>query len=145
MADFILVDGDKANYSPQFGAAMVTVQFGKLTATGSGKINDKKICIKGDESSAKVDCSYMTLQFLTQGSGTIEISPLKDSSSHIASDTLTGGKKVMLKGSYFKAKFTVKKPAEQRNPDGTVVFDTTSEYSGGRGYFLSTNVKIKGT
>lgn len=142
MADFILVDGDKANYMRQFGAALVSVQFGILKGSGPGKINNKTICVEGDESSAFVEnCSYITPQYYMPGFGKIEITSLDE--SQVASDTKTGNTKVMLKGNYFKAKFTVTSPAKMQNAANALEKDPTPDYPSGRGFFLTTNVKIK--
>ena len=64
MPDFILVEGDKANFLPSFGAAIVVVQPGDLKGSGPATFNGKKICVDGDEKKVSVPgCTYMTPQY----------------------------------------------------------------------------------
>ena len=42
MPDFILIDGDKANFLPNFGAAIVVVQPGTLKGSGPSTLQGKK-------------------------------------------------------------------------------------------------------
>ena len=49
MTDFILIEGDKANFLPNFGAAVVVVRPGNLKGSGPATLNGKKICVDGDE------------------------------------------------------------------------------------------------
>jgi len=143
MADFILIDGDIANFIPLFGAAVVVVQPGTLKASGAATHNGKKLCIDGDESSVEVPgCTYMTPQYVIPGTGTLKISAL--AGDQVAEHTKTGGTAVMLKGSQFTAKFEVQSPAQQPVPPAPPVPDATPSYSG-NGMFITTNVKLKGT
>jgi hypothetical protein len=50
MADFILVDGDKANFLPNFGPAIVVVRPGDLKGSGPATLNGKTICVDGSDS-----------------------------------------------------------------------------------------------
>ena len=54
MSDYILIDGDLANFMPSFGAAIVVVRPGTLTASGASKFSGKNVCVEGDEGSAPV-------------------------------------------------------------------------------------------
>src|SRR5689334_21719240 len=104
--DYVLIDGDQAIFMPTFGAATVAVQPGKLTASGPGTVGNKPMCVEGDESSVSVPgCMYMTPQYSIPGVGTLEIAALAGDQK--ASKTQTGGKKVLLVGSNFDAKFKV--------------------------------------
>ena len=49
MPDFILLEGDKANFLPNFGAAVVVVRPGDLKGSGPATLTGKKICVDGDE------------------------------------------------------------------------------------------------
>ena len=73
MPDFILVEGDKANFLPAFGAAVVVVKPGDLKGSGPATLNGKKVCVDGDEKNVSVPgCIYMTPQysaFAAQGAG----------------------------------------------------------------------------
>ena len=144
MPDFILIEGDKANFLPNFGAAIVVVQPGDLKGSGPGTIGGKKICVDGDEKKVEVPgCTYMTPQYSIPGTGTLKIAALAGNQK--ATKTNTGGKKVLLKGAMFTAKFEVQSPAKQPPPGpGSPIPDATPQYSG-QGMFITTNMKVQGT
>ena len=72
MPDFILIEGDKANFLPNFGAAVVGVQPGSLKGSGPATLNGKKVCVDGDEKNVSVPgCAYMTPQYSIPGTGYI--------------------------------------------------------------------------
>jgi hypothetical protein len=142
LGDFILIDGDKVTFLPTFGAAVVTVQPGKLKGSGPATHQGKKLCVDGDEKNVSVPgCSYMTPQFSIPGTGTLKIAAL--GGDQTAKKTHTGGKPVLLKGSVFTAKFEVQSPAKQPAPPGPPVPDATPQYSG-QGMFVTTNSKYQG-
>jgi hypothetical protein len=141
MADFVLIDGDKAMFLPAFGQAIVTVKPGQLKGSGPGTIGGKRICVAGDESSVSVPgCMYIAGPFSIPGSGTIKIDRL--AGNQTAQKTNTGGKAVLLKGGNFTAKFEVQSPALQPTLAGPVP-DSTPSYSG-QGMFIPGNTKMKG-
>ena len=143
MADFILVEGDKANFIPNFGMAIVVVQPGELKGSGHATLKGKKICVDGDEKQVSVaGCTYMTPQYCIPGTGTLKIDALAGNQK--ATKTKTGGKAVLLKGGSFIAKFEVQSPAQQPVPGGPPVPDATPNYSG-MGMFITTNMKFQGT
>ena len=144
MPDFILIEGDKANFLPTFGAATVVVQPGNLKGSGPATLNGKKICVDGDEKNVSVPgCTYMTPQYSIPGTGTLKISAL--ASDQKAKKTKTGGKAVLLKGGTFTAKFEVQSPAKQPPPGpGSPIPDATPQYSG-KGMFVTTNSKFQGS
>lgn len=143
MADFILIDGDQVIFMPAFSPAVVVVQPGKLVGSGPATIGGKKICVDGDESKVSVPgCAYMTPQYSIPGTGTLKISAL--AANQKATKTQTGGKKVLLKGGNFTAKFEVQSPAKQPPPGpGSPIPDATPQYSG-NGMFVTTNAKFVG-
>lgn len=142
MSDFILQDGDIANFIPAFGPAIVVVQPGQLKASGPAATNGKKICLEGDESEVSVPgCMYMAGPFAIPGTGTLKIDSLAPDQKTVK--TRHKGKALMLKGGQFIAKFEVQSPAQQPAPTGPVP-DPTPMYSG-QGTFITTNTKIKGT
>ena len=143
MPDFILIEGDKANFMPNFGAAIVVVKPGDLKGSGPATIGGKKICVDGDETKVSVPgCMYTTPQYTIPGSGTLKINSLAGNQK--AQKTKTGGKPVLLKGGNFVAKFEVQSPAKQPPPGpGGPIPDATPQYSG-QGSFITTNVKFKG-
>lgn len=141
MADYILIDGDKAMFTPSFGAATVVVQPGTLTASGPATINGKKVCVSGDEKSVSVKgCTYMTSSHTIPGTGTLEIASL--AGDQTATKTRSGDTKVLLVGSSFTASFSVQSPAQQPTSAGPVP-DPAPKYSG-TGSFVTTNSKFKG-
>lgn len=144
MLDSILIDGDIAQFMPNFGAAIVGVKPGTLKGSGPATIKSKKICVDGDEKKVSVPgCTYTTPQYCIPGVGTLEISALADDQK--ATKTQTGGKVMLLKGSQFTAKFSVQTPAKQPPPGpGAPIPDSTPQYSG-NGMFMAGNMLIKGS
>jgi hypothetical protein len=142
--DFILLDGDKANFLPNFGAAVVVVQPGSLQGSGPATLNGKKVCVEGDEKQLSVPgCLYTTPQYSIPGTGTLKIANL--ASNQKAMKTKTGGKSVLLKGGSFTAKFEVQSPAHQPPPGpGSPIPDPTPQYSG-NGLFMTMNTKFRGS
>ncbi len=139
----ILIDGDSVLFMPTFGLATVMPQPGILKGSGPGTYKGKKICVDGDENKVSVPgCVYLTPTHPIPGTGTLKINALGDGQK--ATKTKTGGKAVLLKGGNFTAKFKVQSPAQQLNPPGPPVPDTTLNYSG-MGQFITTNVKFQGT
>lgn len=144
MPDFILIEGDKANFLPNFGAAVVVVQPGTLQGSGPATLNGKKLCVDGDEKNVSVPgCMYMTPQYSIPGTGTLKIDAL--AANQKAKKTNTGSKAVLLKGGQFTAKFEVQSPAQQPPPGpGSPIPDATPQYSG-QGMFITTNTKFSGS
>ena len=141
MPDFLLIDGDKANFNPVFGAATVVVQPGHLTGSSNSKVNGKKICVDGDENNVSVSgCLYITPVYSIPGTGTLKIDALGDDQK--AKKTKSGEKSVLLKGSSFTAKFEVQNPAKKppSAPGEPPTPDATLNYSG-TGTFITTNTK----
>lgn len=143
MADFILIEGDKVNFLPAFGQAVVVVKPGDMKGSGPAKIKGKKICVDGDESKVSVPgCMYIAGPYAIPGSGTLKIDSLAGDQK--AKKTKVGGKPVLLKGKMFNAKFEVQSPAKQPPPGpGSPIPDSTTSYSG-KGMFITTNMIFKG-
>ena len=144
MADYILTTGDMAMFKPSFGAATVVPLPGTLSGSGKGSVGGKTICVEGDEGNVTVPgCMYQTPQYSIPGVGTLSIDSL--ASDQKAQKTSSGGKKVLLKGGDFNAKFEVSSPAMQPPPGpGSPIPDSTPSYSG-NGSFVTTNVRAKGS
>lgn len=141
MSDFVLLEGDKANFNPPFGAAVVVVRPGDLQGSGKATLKGKKVCIDGDEKKVSVPgCTYITPQYSIAGVGTLKIAALGGDQK--AKKTNSAGKPVLLKGSTFTAKFEVQSPAKMPPPVSTP--DATPQYSG-TGTFITTNTKWKAT
>jgi hypothetical protein len=144
MPDFILIEGDKAMFMPNFGAAIVVVRPADLKGSGPATLHGKKLCVDGDEKNVSVPgCTYMTPQYSIPGTGTLKISALAGNQK--ATKTKTGGKAVLLKGGTFTAEFEVQSPAKQPPPGpGSPIPDSTPKYTG-MGQFLTTNLKFQGS
>lgn len=141
--DYIIIDGDSATFLPNYGAAIVVPQPGTISASGEASFNGKKVCIEGDESSVEVPgCMYMTPVYVIPGTGTLVIDAL--ASDQIAAHTNSANTAVILKGKQFDAKFKVQSPAQQPTAGGPVP-DSTTEYGNGKGFFVNSNTKFKGT
>lgn len=143
MGNYILIDGDQANFIPAFTPAIVVTKPGKLAGSGPATLNGKKLCVDGDESKVEVPgCMYTTPQYSIPGTGTLKIAKL--AANQKAKKTQTGGKLVLLKGLLFTAKFEVQSPAKQPPPGpGSPIPDPTTQYSG-QGMFITTNMLFKG-
>lgn len=145
MSDFILITGDKANFTPAFGPATVVVKPGTLNGKGKTTLKGKKICIDGDEKNVSVPgCIYITPIYSIPGTGTLKINALGGDQK--AKETKSGGKPVLLKGSNFTAKFEVQSPAKKppSAPGEPPTPDASPQYTGS-GTFISTNTQWKGT
>jgi hypothetical protein len=142
MSDVILIDGDLAMFQPSFGAATVVVQPGRIKASGPAAVTGKPACVAGDESSVSVPgCMYIAGQYSIPGTGTLEIASLAGDQQ--AQTTSTGGKKLLLKGSSFTARFSVMAPAMQPPPGpGSPIPDPTASYSGS-GSFVAVDATVK--
>ncbi|WP_017303714.1 hypothetical protein [Spirulina subsalsa] len=142
MSDFILTTGDLAMFNPTFGPAIVTVRPGNLSGTGKMKINQKLVCIDGDEKTVIVPgCPYMTPVYNIPGVGILSIASLAPNQKALR--VKSNHKPVLLKGGTFNAKFQVLVPAQQPTPGGPVP-DATPQYAG-TGSFVTTNFRVKGT
>ena len=148
MSDFIIVDGDKAEFQPSFPSAQVVVRPGEIQGSGKFSLMDKKVCVLGDEKTVSVPgCAYTAGPFSTPGIGTLKIDFL--SSDQIANKTDSAGRPMILKGSTFHAKFEVQTPASRRvpltpNTPPQVQLDVTTQYFG-TGRFITTNTKLTAT
>ncbi len=144
MLDFILQDGDKAEFLPAFGVAMVVVKDGVLAAQGAATLAGTKVCIDGDEMQLKVEgCDYtVPAMGLLGGKGTLKILALAPDQR--ATKTYSNHKPVLLKGSMFQAQFSVTQPA--KTPEGVIppLADTIPLHIGS-GSFKTENRKFKGT
>ncbi|MCK8521018.1 hypothetical protein M0D21_05540 [Aquimarina sp. D1M17] len=139
--DLILIDGDQVNFLPAFGNAVVSVQPGKITASGKTTINGKKVCIEGDESKVEVkNCSYVAPPFVIPGLGTLTIKALGP--DQLTTKSKSGNKGIIVKGSVFIAEFKVTSPAKQPPPANSP--DPLPMYPG-QGELVPSNVKIKAT
>ncbi len=144
MPDYVLIDGDLAEFLPTFGAATVVVRPGQMKGSGLASWNGKIWCVDGDEKQLAVPgCSYITPVYSIPGVGTLKIAAL--AANQKAQITQSGGKAVLLKGIQFTAKFEVQAPAQQQPPEpGPPIPDSTASYSG-LGSFITLNTNLQAT
>lgn len=129
MGDSILLDGDLVNFLPSFPPAIVVVRPGTLKATGGDPVFGRRMCVEGDERLVVLqNCPYTTMQHQIPGFGTLTIQQLHPAS--LARKTTSNGKKVLLKGPPFIARFQVTIPAMMTMPNGPQVPDTMPIYTG---------------
>ncbi|MCC5667902.1 hypothetical protein LC653_29500 [Nostoc sp. CHAB 5784] len=142
MLNSILTSGDRAMFNPIFGKATVIVPAAGVVLTGTGipKINNKQICLVGDEKRVIVPrCPYTSAPNITPGIGTLFIESLAINQKAIKVQSKRTA--VLLKGTTFIAKFQVTKPAQ--TPTIPPKPDLILQYFG-TGYFTTTNMKVKG-
>jgi hypothetical protein len=142
VSDVIVIDGDKAMFEASFGAATVVVRPGSITASGKARVSGKVACVVGDEKSVSVQgCMYSAGPYSIPGTGTLSIASLAGDQQ--AKTCQTGGKKLLLKGGSFTARFTVSVPAMQPPPGpGSPIPDPTATYNGS-GSFVAADVTVK--
>ena len=123
--------GDKAS---KIGAAIVTIPPVPISGTGKHSLKMFPGCVEGDEKKVVGSGAYMTATHSIPGSGMAFIDKLGD--DQVSKVTTSGNKGVILKGSTFKAKFTVMIPAMQPSSPSPIP-DTTPIYQG-EGEFIIT-------
>ncbi|HHG83409.1 MAG TPA: hypothetical protein ENJ82_01570 [Bacteroidetes bacterium] len=136
----VLRHGDKAEFKPIFPpTAIVSVKPGKIKATGKSTIQGKKIAVKGDEKSVKVNVDYTAPPFIIPGKGVLTV---KKVPPHLlTAKTKSGGKVILKEGKGFIAQFEVKKPAQLITPQGPKK-DPMKKYMG-FGDFKTQQKKLK--
>ncbi|MBC8944768.1 hypothetical protein [Xenorhabdus indica] len=113
MSEAIVTDGDILQFEPNFGNRQVDIPGPiKIKGTGHAKINGRKVCVLGDESSVRVTAKYTTPIYTIPGTGTITISAL-DASQQAPNCTSNGP--LILKGKKFTAKFEPSESAKTNN------------------------------
>ena len=136
MEDFVVVDGDWVQFLPAFPPANVVVQMARISASkfppslpGNFDVNGKAPCVEGDEQRVIVPgCVYITPQFSIPGIGTLRIETLTP--MQLAQNTRIAGKRVILRGMQFPARFEVQSPARQPLPPGAAIPDPMPLYRG---------------
>jgi hypothetical protein len=118
--DFIIVTGDMIQVTippptivPQLVAPVPLVGTSQNVVVGG-----KPVCLEGDElpPTLKAPMPYTAPPFVTPGTGTLEVT-LMPNNKTIQTEN---GKKILVKGATFVAKFNVQSPAQQPTPAGPV-------------------------
>jgi hypothetical protein len=108
MAEFIIVDGDIATFSATFGTRTVVSVPSSITGSGDAAINNKAVCIEGDEDSLNVkNVIYTDGAFSIPGKGDITLKKAT------GVDGVSSKKTVLTAGKSYDAEFTVTQPAKQ--------------------------------
>jgi hypothetical protein len=113
MSKHIVIDNDALSFDPIFAHRQVSV-IGSAKIKGSGKasINNKKICVLGDEQKVSLDATYTVPGFPTPGQGKVTISQLNVDQQAIWCQS---GAVVILVGQKFVASFTPTNLAKDPN------------------------------
>jgi hypothetical protein len=139
--DFVIVTGDMIQVTiappaivPQLMAPVPLIGTSQKVVLGG-----KPICLEGDElpPSLKASMPYTAPPFVIPGTGTLEIK-LMPTNTTIPTDN---GKKILIKGATFVAKFNVQTPAQQPTPGGPVPDPVAVKP--GTAQFITTNVQVK--
>ncbi len=140
-ADYIIVSGDMIRVTmppptivPQLMAPVPLVGSSPKVTVGG-----MPVCLEGDELPAALrgPLPYTSPPFVTPGTGTLDISLLP------ANKTVQteNGKKILIKGTAFTARFTVQTPAQQPSPAGPV--PDPLPVKSGTAQFITGNVRVK--
>ncbi|MDI2146129.1 hypothetical protein KBJ94_29210 [Pseudomonas sp. ITA] len=117
MSDSIVTHGDMVKFDQLFGDRTVIAPPTVITGSGKAKINNKPICILGDEKQVMVEgVPYTTPSNSIPGTGTLTVLALDTSQQ--AQKTLCG-QPVIIKGQKFKAQFLPTQPAMTPPPAST--------------------------
>jgi hypothetical protein len=140
--DFIIVTGDMIQVTiapptivPQLAAPVPLVGSGQNVMVGG-----KLVCVEGDElpASLKGPLPYTSPPFVTPGTGTLEITLAPNNKTAQTEN----GKKILVKGATFTARFTVQTPAQQPTPGGPVPDPVAVKQ--GTAQFITTNTQTMG-
>ncbi len=139
--DFIIVTGDmiQVTISPP---AIVPQLMAPVPLVGTSQkvsIGGKLICLEGDElpPALKAPMPYTAPPYVTPGTGTLQLT-LMPTNKTIQTEN---GKKILIKGATFTAKFNVQTPAQMPTPTGPVP-DPVS-VKPGTAQFITTNMQVK--
>jgi hypothetical protein len=138
--DLAVIHGDQAIFDPSFPPATVAAPPGVISGSSADKCGGLVVCVEGDESTVVVTGAvYFTPSFPIPGAGTLTIESLNVDQKAVKATS--NGRKVILKGTKFRARFQVSAPAQVTTPSGTTP-DPNPIYSG-TGSFVTTNTKLK--
>jgi len=129
MSEYLIVDGDALTFSTTFGANTVTVTGpAKISGSGEATVENKNICIVGDEKKVSVFAAYVSSAYPVAGSGNLTIISLAADQQAIF---VTAATPVIVVGSQFNALFTVTTPASHpdNGPDPTPTSSGTGTFT----------------
>ncbi|SDY38002.1 hypothetical protein [Pseudomonas sp. NFIX28] len=109
MNDWVVIQGDIVKFDPVFGNRTVIPPPTTINGTGKATINNKNVCVKGDERQVRLmNVPYTTASHTVPGTGTITIVALD--ASQEAKKSICG-QPIIIKGQKFKAQFLPTQPA----------------------------------
>lgn len=137
--DVVIIDGDKVSISVSPAVVPAAAMPVSLTGSGFTTVNDRPVCIVGDElpPSISEEIPYTAGSFSTPGTGTFTLTLNENNKTSIVTDN---DNKMLLKGASFTATFDVSSPAIQ--PGSPPVNDPTTSYPG-TAQFISTNTLVE--
>lgn len=143
--DVVILDGDKISISITTAIVPAAEVVGGVALTGNGftTVEDRPVCIDGDElppslaGSPPVLLAYTTSTYTTAGTGTLSATLNANNKTTIVTDEDIA---VLLKGSSFSVTFTVVTPATLSSTPFTP--DPVTSYSG-TASFISTNTLVE--
>ncbi|MBJ2114411.1 hypothetical protein JFQ86_16400 [Serratia ureilytica] len=129
MSNIVIIDGDELKFNPQFGLNTVTPPpQTRIRGNGEASIENKKICIVGDEKQVSFTADYIKPPFVaTPGNGTLTITQLAPDQWHVFATAQTP---VIVVGSQFIAQFQPIKPAQ--DPQGKPDLDLSPAIGSGK-------------
>ncbi|WP_212760544.1 hypothetical protein [Pseudomonas fluorescens] len=138
MSEWIIINGDTVKFDQMFDDRTVIAPLTTITGSGQATINNKKICILGDEKQVRLmNVPYTTPKHSVPGTGTLTIEALDPSQQ--ARET-SSGEAVIIEGKTFKAQFLPSQPALMPPPASTP--DLVSP-SMGTGSFTASQQRVK--
>jgi hypothetical protein len=112
-----------------------------LVATGFSKVNDRVVCIEGDEYAPIIannaPVPYVAPPYVVPGTGTVKITLAAANKTAVGKDK---DQKMLLKGTTFQVELDVQSPAMMPTPAGPQP-DTNPKYVG-TAMFITTNTII---
>lgn len=130
MSKQMVIDGDSLLFEPLFGNRQVTLlEIATIRGSGQAKIQQKKVCIAGDEKKVKFQAQYITPSHPVPGLGIVTIAML-DSSQQVP--FCNSGASVIVVGQQFIARFTPTQPANNPSSGPDVATPTM-----GKGRFIN--------
>ncbi len=139
MNDECVLDGDLLQFDSQFGNRTV-IPTGPMMIRGTGHatINQRHVCVVGDETKVQIPATYTSANFTIPGAGTLTIASL---GADQQVPTCKSNAALIVKGQQFTARFTGSSPAQDPSgpsPDPSYLTPTM-----GTGSFITTQMWVK--
>jgi hypothetical protein len=138
MSEWVVINGDMVTFDKMFGNRTVISPPTTITGSGKATINNKKICILGDEKQVKImNAIYTTPSHSVPGTGTLTIQALDTSQQ---AKKTSCAETVIIDGQKFRAQFLPTQPAMTPPPVSTP--DAASPTLG-TGSFTASQQRVK--